>query len=170
MGNERPKIKVPFEPVDFVIEGLSIIFLCLMWIYVGIEYSGLEETIPSHFNGRGEIDGYSNKSFIWFLPLLATGMYVLLFILNRYPHMHNYMVNITEENALRNYRFSTRILRIVNFLCTFMFAYIVYQMINSAKTGTSQIGMGFLITVVVASIILPIVLIVYQSKMNKKGG
>lgn len=169
MNKGRPKIKVPFEIFDIAVEVLSILCLCFMWGYLAMEYGSLDNTIPSHFNAKGEIDGYGSKNFIWFLPLLATGMYILLFVLNRYPHLHNYMINITEENALKNYRFSTRVLRIVNFLCVLMFTYIVYQMINSAQTGSSQIGMGFLITVVTASIVLPVFLIVYQSKMNKKS-
>lgn len=168
MNTERPKIKVPFETIDIIIDCLSVTCILFMWGYLVVEYGTLDEIIPSHFNGKGEVDGYGHKSFIWFLPLLATAMYIGLFILNRYPHIHNYTVTITKDNALANYRFSTRVLRFVNFLCTVMFAYICFQIINSAKIGSSQIGIGFLITVISASIILPIVLLLYQRKMNKK--
>lgn len=166
MKTERPKLNVPIETIDIVIELASIALLLLMWGHLTVEYFDLPETIPSHFNAKGEPDNYSNKSFLWFLPLIATGIYIGLFILNRYPHLHNYMVNITEENALAQYRFSTRILRIVNFLCALMFAYINYQIIVGAKNNSSDLGMGFVIVVVGLSLALPIVILIYQQKMK----
>jgi len=57
MNSERPKIKVPLQTIDIVIELASITILLLMWIHIILEYSGLPETIPSHFNGAGEADG-----------------------------------------------------------------------------------------------------------------
>ena len=74
------------------------------------------------------------------------------------------MVNITEENVLKQYRFSTRVLRVVNFLCALMFAYINYQIIIGAQNNSSQLGMGFLITVISLSIALPVFIFVYQKK------
>lgn len=167
MRTERPKISVPFKTVDVVIELASIALLLLMWGHLIVEYFDLPDTIASHFNAKGEPDGYSNKIFLWALPAFATVMYVGLFILNRYPHLHNYMVNITEENALVQYRFSTRLLRIVNFLCCLLFAYINYKIIEGAKSHNTNLGLGFLITVITVSIILPVIALVYQKKLNK---
>ncbi|BAO76692.1 DUF1648 domain-containing protein [Winogradskyella sp. PG-2] len=168
MKSDRPKIQVPFQTVDVVIELASIAVLLLMWIHLLMEYSGLPESIAVHFNAAGQPDNYSKKSFLWFLPILATVIYVGLFILNRFPHIHNYMVNITEENALRQYRFSTRILRIINFLCVLLLAYINYKIIIGAQTNTTELGTGFLITVIGGSLLLPIFILVYQQKLKKQ--
>ena len=168
MKSDRPKLKVPFQTIDIVIELASIAVLVLMWIHLIMEYSSLPETIASHFNASGKPDDYSSKSFLWFLPSLATVMYIGLFILNRFPHLHNYTINITEENALRQYRFSTRMLRIVNFLCVFLLAYINYKIIIGTQTNTTELGTGFLITVIGGSILLPIIILVYQQKLKKQ--
>src|SRR5690606_34233705 len=122
--SNRPKIKVPLEPIDIVVEVISMTILVLMTIYTIIEYKNLPESIPTHFNAKGVADDFSDKSMIWGLPILGVVMYVGLFIINKFPHIHNYMVNITEENALKNYRFSTRIVRGVNLFTVVLFAYI----------------------------------------------
>ena len=138
-----------------------------MWYYVMSQYADLPETIASHFNSRGEADGFSGKAVLWLLPGLSSVMYVGLLILTKYPHIHNYMVNITEANALKNYRFSIRMLRVVNFLCVLLFAYITYKMIEGAKGNHSSLGMGFVIIVIAFSVLLPIVLIIWNKRINK---
>ena len=168
MNSERPKIKIPFQSIDFVIELASITILSLMWVHLILEFGNLPDSIPSHFNAAGEPNDYSDKLFLWFLPAIATVMFIGLFILNRFPHLHNYMVNITQENALRQYRFGTRVLRTVNFLCVLMFAYINYQIILGAENNASSLGMGFVITVVGTSILLPIFIYIYQQKLKKQ--
>ncbi|WP_296314368.1 DUF1648 domain-containing protein [Winogradskyella sp. UBA3174] len=167
MNAERPKLKIPFQTIDIVIELASITVLILMWIHLILEFANLPDSVPSHFNAAGEPDNYSGKGFLWFLPALATVMYIGLFILNRFPHLHNYKVNITEENTLKQYRFSTRILRIVNFLCALILAYINYQIIIGAQNNASDLGVGFLITVVGVSVLLPVFIYVYQQKLKK---
>jgi hypothetical protein len=88
---------------------------------------------------------------------------------NSRPHMHNYMVNITPENVLKNYRFSTRTLRVTNFLCALLMAYITYMILESAFGKQFDLGTWFVPIVVSSSIVLPIVLIVYMKKLNKEN-
>ena len=167
MNTKRPRIKVPFETVDIIIEFISITLLILMWSYCFVNYKELPDTIATHFNAIGEADGFGSKHTIWIIPSIATVMYIGLFVLNKYPHTHNYMVNINEENALKNYRFSTRTLRIVNFLCVVLMAYITYMIVESAYGKQFNLGTWFVPIVIGVSIILPIVLIVYMRKLNK---
>ena len=170
MSNNRPKIKVPLQPLDIILDSCSIAIILLSVIYTVVQYSGLPETIPTHFNFKGEADGFGHKSTLLWLPVLNVGLFVLLFILNKFPHLHNYMVNITEENALKNYRFSTRILRFTNLFIAILFAFIQYQIIQTAHLETHEWSMTgwFAPTIIGVSILLPIAIIVYQYKLNKK--
>ena len=77
------------------------------------------------------------------------------------------MVNITEENAFKQYQFSTRMLRIVNFLCVLLMAYISYKIIAGAKNESSSLGSGFLYVVIGGSLLLPIIIFVCQKRLNK---
>lgn len=164
MRTDRPKLKIPFETIDIVIELASIAGLVIMWGLLITTYTDLPTEVPSHFNGSGKPDNYSGKSMLWFLAIVATLLYLGLFILNRYPHLHNYMVNITEQNAFKQYQLSTRFLRIINFLCVVMFTYIVYKTIAVAEGNTAGLGNGFLFIVLGLSFIVPIIMLIIQQR------
>lgn len=168
MSVDRPKIEIPLKSVDKLIELASITIILFMWVQTFLEFPNLPDTIASHFNAKGEADGFSNKGYLWIIPALALAMYIGLFFLNRYPHLHNYMVNITEDNAFEQYTFSTRVLRVVNFFIVLMFGYINYQIIEGALNGRSKLGMGFMIAVIGGSIALPVFVLIYQNRLKKK--
>jgi len=167
MSNSRPRIKVPLQFIDLIIELSSIAIILLMWCYCIINYADLPDTIATHFNGLVEPDGFGNKLTIWIIPIIATVIYVGLFILNKYPYMHNYMVNITQDNALKNYRLNTRVLRVINFLCALLMTYLTYMIVESAFGKQFNLGTWFVPIVIGVSIILPIVLVFYMRKLNK---
>ena len=168
MKTGRPKIKVPVESLDIILDILSATILILLIVFAIMSYSDLPETIPSHFNANGEVDGYSNKSLLWLLPGLGLILFIGLYILNKFPHTHNYMVNITEENALKNYRLSTRVVRFTNLFIMLIFGLITYSIIESAKGNNSNMDGWILPLVIGISIILPITILIYQKKINKE--
>ncbi|SDS00281.1 Protein of unknown function [Formosa sp. Hel1_31_208] len=166
MKTNRPKIEVPVDGIDIIVDSISATLLLLMIIYTILSYDDLPEIIPSHFNAKGEIDGHSEKQMLWLLPVLGIVTFIGLFILNKYPQIHNYMVNITQDNALKNYRLSTRIVRFTNLFMMLTFALIVFAMIESAKGHTFTFGHWFLYTVIGLSIITPIIILFYYRKIN----
>ncbi|MDO1499950.1 DUF1648 domain-containing protein [Winogradskyella maritima] len=170
MSNNRPKIKVPFETADYVMEFISIAVLLIMWGLVITQIGTLPEEVPSHFGANGKPDDYNSKMTLWLLPIIATATYIGLFIINRYPHIHNYRVNITEDNALVQYRFSTRIVRIINLFCALTFGYLVYQLIEVAQGEANGLGQLFLYIVLGGSFMIPIILLILQNRLNKKHG
>ena len=167
MKTGRPKIKVPLEGLDIVLDILSATLLVLLIAYTIISYPELPDTIPSHFNAKGEVDGYSEKSMLWSLPIISIVLFIGLFFVNKYPHLHNYMVNITEENALKNYRFSTRIIRFTNLFIMILFGVITFSIIESAHGNTSKLDGWILPFVIGFSTILPIAIFIYQKNINK---
>ena len=164
MKSNRPKINVPVEPMDIILDLLSVAIISGTLVYAFISYADLPEIIPSHFNASGEVDGYSEKYMIWLVPVISAVIFIGLFIMNKYPHLHNYMVNITEENALKHYRFSTRIIRFTNLFVTLIFGVILYAMVQSAHGNSLKIGSWFIPAVLGFSVVLPIVIFVYQKK------
>lgn len=167
MNKARPKIKVPLETLDIIVELINIAILILLVIYTIMNYLELPETIATHFNAKGEADGFGNKSTIWLLPGIAIFIYAMMIIINRVPHLHNYMINITEENALKNYRLSTRIIRFTNLYCLILFALIAYEIIQSSKGNEfSILGIPFLIFTLVVPLIGIIFVLLYKRKIN----
>lgn len=167
MKTGRPKIEVPLETIDIIIDVVSATILLGMFIYTAMSYSDLPDIIPSHFNAEGAVDGHSEKYVLWFLPILGLLLFAGMFILNKYPHIHNYMVNITKDNALKNYRFSTRIVRFTNLFVMFIFAVIIYKMVQSAHNKTVALESWFLPFIIISSVIIPVLIFIYQKKINK---
>ncbi|MBN1370329.1 MAG: SdpI family protein [Anaerolineaceae bacterium] len=67
----------------FIILGFTALALLLS----ALAYPHLPESVPSHWNEKGEVDGYSSRTFgAFFLPLLTLGFgLMLLFIPNLDP-------------------------------------------------------------------------------------
>lgn len=167
MATNRPKINIPLEPLDVIVDITSITLYVVMIIYTALNYNALGDTIPIHFNASGEADGFGNKTSVWVLPIIGMVIYSILCILNKYPHTHNYMVNITEENAFKNYRLSTRLVRFTNLFLAILFTFIQYISIEKGKGYAIELGSWFTPTIIGISIISPLLIMVYLQKINK---
>ena len=63
--NIKPRI------VDYVFLVLAVLCFLFTLIFVIVKYPSLPDTIPSHFNARGEIDGWSGKASAAFFPSIV---------------------------------------------------------------------------------------------------
>lgn len=169
MKNNRPKIQVPVEGLDLIIDLIILAILLCMWGYVFMSYGELPDRIPSHFNMQGEVDGYSGKGSIWVLMTIATVMAVGIYVLTKYPHIHNYMEEITEENALQNYKMSCRLLRFVNLFTTLIMVYIVYSIFAKVAGNEIILKSSFMYIVIAFSVVMPLILYVYMLKKKKQA-
>jgi uncharacterized membrane protein len=69
------------------------IVIILIAFVIGIQlYSSLPDVVPSHWNAQGQVNGHSSKGFlVFFMPLLALGVYLLMTFLPRIdPLRKNY--------------------------------------------------------------------------------
>jgi uncharacterized membrane protein len=128
MEQKRPRITIIPTTADKALEILAWAVLAGLWLYVILRYPSLPDIIPTHINGKGEIDGHGSKQTLWIIPGIATVLFVGITILNRYPHIFNYPTEITEENAPRIYRLATRMMRFMKLSTTLIFCIIVYDM------------------------------------------
>jgi len=56
-----------------------ILLVILPFLYLAFIYVDLPETIPTHWNAKGEIDAYGTKSTLWFVVLvLIIPIYILM--------------------------------------------------------------------------------------------
>jgi uncharacterized membrane protein len=127
------KLKVHLSKLDKCIEILAGLVLVTLWILVYINYNGLPNLIPTHFNLSGQADKWSSKSNIALLPVVATVLYFGLTFLNRYPHKFNYLNKITEYNALKQYTYATRLIRFIKCAIVIIFTVITKHTINVAN-------------------------------------
>ncbi|MES2373785.1 MAG: DUF1648 domain-containing protein [Bacteroidota bacterium] len=164
----RPKIKLTLSPLDNALELTGKIFLLVLWGLIAYTYFKLPATIPIHFNASGQADGYGNKATLLLLPALATLLYVGLTQLNKYPHIFNYMGNITEDNALRQYTIATRMLRFIKVAILLIFSLVilfVYLTINGVTKGLGSWFLPFTLTL----FLVPVIITISQSLKKKNN-
>ena len=73
-------------------------FLLLMFISSTVLYRYVPEKIPTHWNAKGEIDGYSGKFLgLFLLPIIASILYILFLVL---PAIMPYRNNIEKIEVI----------------------------------------------------------------------
>lgn len=151
---DRPKIILPKDQTQKAIE--IIIFLCIAFcfIYPAIYYTALPEQVPMHFNYKGEVDKHGSKDSVFVLAIIAAITSFVIFKLNKYPHVFNYTVKITQENAAKQYKDAVKMLTYVNLLIAILFVIICYQIVNIALANGNQFGQWseYLIYIIIATI------------------
>ena len=134
-------------------------------VYTIVEYTHLPKTIPIHFNSAGVADGLGNKSTILTLPIILVILTILMSLVSKFPHQFNYPNKITPENALRQYKLATNLIRYLKLAIVFIFSQITVSTIwiaNGKKTG---LGVWFL-PLSIGIIFTLIILFVFQSKKD----
>jgi uncharacterized membrane protein len=144
MFENRPRIQLKLTQTDKLLEIASIVMLSGLLLYSLIAYTMLPETIPMHFNGKGQADGWGPRISIFFSPLLALASYILLTLLNRRPDVFNYPVKITSENALHHYILATRMIRMLKLSLIIMFGAITWSVVYSAGSNKGDTVMWVL--------------------------
>jgi len=162
----NPKIKIPLEPLDKVIESLGIAGLILLFLLPLIYFAELPESIPSHINAQGEVDAYSSKWSLFMLPVIGLISYIGLFILNRYPHIYNYPRKIILENAKYHYKIATRFIRSINTLIIGLFAYLSYSIVQIALENRSGLESYYVFIIIsfIACITIAYIFLSYRKK------
>lgn len=165
--NERPKIKLDLTTTDKTFEILGWVSILAIWILTITNYANLPDTIPIHYNGAGQADGFGGKGTILTLPLISTVLFVGMTILNKYPHTFNYPTNITADNALRQYTNATRMIRYLKFIIVVIFGLIALQTFRNVNGQTNGLGVWFL-PLTLGLIFIPLIYFVVKSFKTTK--
>ena len=143
---KRPRIKIELNGFDKILEALGFLILIGVIVYPFLEYASLPDRVPVHYDASGTPDRYGSKSHVWIIVILSSFLYIGMFFLNRFPHLFNFPMEITEENAERQYRLATKMIRGVNVIIVAGFFFINYQSIEVAKGNADGLGKSFLFT------------------------
>jgi len=164
---ERPKLKLELTLVDKSFEIVGWILIFAVWGLTITNYTSLPDTIPIHFNGSGQADGFGGKMNIFTLPLIASILFFGLTILNKFPHIFNYPSIITADNALSQYTNATRLIRYLKLIVVVIFGLITYMTIQNANEHTDGLGVWFL-PLTLGLIFIPLTYFVIKSIKTKK--
>ena len=161
--NKRPKLHIPMSKAEIILEIISVIAFILTWVYIIIFWSKMPSIIPTRF-GSGQATAYGSKNTLFIIPIIATIMFMLFNILARFPHVFNYRVKITAENAERQYRNGRLIIEILGMEMSILFLYIDYILIEVALKRFSNLGIQLLPVFI---LVLVVTVLYFSSRMKK---
>ena len=159
---ERPKIKLELTATDKTFEVVGWLSVFAIWVLTIVCYTNLPDTIPIHYNGAGKADGFGGKATILTLPFIATILFIGLTVLNKFPHLFNYPINITNENALRQYANITRMIRLLKLIIVIIFGLISFKTIQNTHGQSEGLGIWFL-PLTIGLIFIPLTYFVIKS-------
>lgn len=111
---------------------LNILSL-LVWggtiLYLIISWNTIPQKIPGHYNGRGIIDRWGNKSELLIPLVIGIIMYLGLSLIERCPKIWNTGIEVNETNREKVYSLTKGLLVTSKFFLTLNFSFLT---INSS--------------------------------------
>lgn len=141
---KRPVIKLHLSFFDRLTETAGWILVILLWSFTIYVWFKLPDMIPTHFNAAGKADGHGSKETLLVLPVIGSFVFALITLLNKYPHIFNYAVKITNDNAERQYTLATRMMRYLKLCILLIFLSITILTFLISTGKASGLGQWFL--------------------------
>lgn len=129
------RLKNEEKPFYFKVLTVGCLLLLLAnWILAIVAYPSLPDTIPSHFNARGEVDGYSSRATLFLLPAVATFSLLILLLVGPLKSKFSNLSTTVYSVPLQPMT-EARLLKVIAFLTAILFFVIETLIIQTAKTG-----------------------------------
>lgn len=157
MNSRQPKIKVKKDKLTSILTLLSFLFSILSWVIAIYYYPTLPEQIPSHLDIKGEVDDYGSKVLIFALPFIGLLTVILLNYISTIPHHYNYPIQITKENAKRQYNIASKMISQLAFSISIVFLSTNIEVIYIAIRQVPLLGV-FNIIMTILAVFIPIFL------------
>lgn len=168
MSTKRPVIEVPKRPLDKSVDLLGFAAILFMFTFGTLNYGNLPDSIPTKFGIDGEPTQWSPKPLLWLLPFIGLITWSGIYLLNKVPHIFNYLTPITPENALYQYTTATRFLRYLNTGIALIFAYLFSSMIQAGLGIQDGLSIWFL-PVLMVGLVGSIVIYLFNSSKKLKN-
>lgn len=152
----KPVIKLQLEMTDKILYSTSILFLLYLIYYSLYAYSVAPDKVPYKFNNSGQATSSGASEIFILFPVLGIFINSLIIYFSRIPHLVNYIVEITNENALTQYKLASRFLIWISIWTTATFYFILDEIFSYSVYGTESkfanvylILGGFLIIIII---------------------
>lgn len=154
-----------FLGLDKRYDWLAVLGLATSVAIVFFYYGDLPARIPSHFNGKGVVDGWSGKSMLFFLLAIEAGLFVLLG-LTRLLTDKNSTNSLSTLQAKPGMEAEVKALNlslmgVLRAIITISFAYIIWSIVQTALEQQNGLGSWFLV-VFMLGVFLPLAYYTYE--------
>ncbi|HAF17037.1 MAG: DUF1648 domain-containing protein [Thermacetogeniaceae bacterium] len=152
----RPVLKIPRSPLENVTEVLAVLGIIVHALILFYYWSALPDVIPTHFGISGEADGWGSKNTLFVLLVMSVVSYVTMTVLNFFPHIFNYTVEITEKNARAQYSNARSMLNIIKVEMVYLFAYLTWGTVQVALGNASGLDVRIMIIAIILISVSPL--------------
>ena len=163
----QTKVTIKLSNNHYFWEIFSYVLLLLYWVYIVLSFRSLPSTIPTHYNFNGEPDSFGSSGTIFLLPIIGTFILIGFSALSKIPHHFNYLVEITEKNAEKQYSNTLTLLRFLKIIILLVFISIDYHTIQLAKKDDFS-GQNWSFMILPLIIFVPVVYYIFQSIRKNK--
>lgn len=108
------------------------VFITYLTLLV-FNYSNISETVVSHINIYGKIDGYSNKISLFISAGINLAIVILIWFLIKRPQYANFPLEINNRNRESVYKKMQLFLSIIAILTSTSFSYMIFKAIHIEK-------------------------------------
>lgn len=123
---EKTALHKTFDIVTLCVFAITMVLLIMNW-------TKLPDTVPIHFNIKGEADGWGSKYTLFILPFVTIGLYAFMTMFESKPHFYNYVVTLTKENVERQFKFARAMMNVIKNICVLLMSFIILSTVFDAK-------------------------------------
>ena len=120
--------------------------------YVALHYGSLPDRVPTHFDGRGQVNGWGPKATLWLLPGLGLGLQALLGFVTAHPQWCNVPVTITDANRAAVYALCRALVTFLRVVLGVLFAVLSYATVQGARGALPAWFVGVLFASLAATL------------------
>ena len=156
----RPVLPAPWTPLDIALEACAAAGLLAQLAWMLPRLPHLPDKVPVHFDFSGRPNRWGSRSELAVLPVVALVMYTLLTVIARLPHLANYPIKITPENAAHQYRMTTVMLSVLKVEIMWLLTFVGAKIIRIAEGTARTLGAASTLAMVSLVILTPTVWLV----------
>lgn len=152
----RPKINIPYTFTDYLAEVVALVTLIVGPLYLFWQFGALDSEVPLRYDSVGNVTNTGSPLALFLMVGVSVFTYGLLTIISKYPHVHNYPVEVTPDNVEKLYKLSRTMLVWLKAICVALFSYIMYASVEIAMGNATSMNSYIMYMLVAASLIVPI--------------
>ncbi|EGA90445.1 hypothetical protein GPDM_05441 [Planococcus donghaensis MPA1U2] len=157
--NKHQTIEIKRSVFEKFFNAFSLFTFVFVIGFLFTQWNLMPEKIPVHYNEAGEVNRIDNKQELFLLPLIGVVLWVGMTILEKYPHLYNYL-NLTEENRRTQYKNGRLMVNVLKNEIILLFSFIIFQSTRIATGKAIGLGTAFepvFLTVIFGSVLFFII-------------
>ena len=144
--------------IGIIINIICVLQIIGVLIYLLVAWSSIPDQIPGQYSFSGEVNRWDSKGTLFLLPGISLFMLILMTVIERFPHLWNTGVRVTEENKYRVYGVLRGLLNSIKLIVVTMFT--VLTIFNSTLQMLPVWFLPVFVSLIMITIVIHIVLLI----------